>query len=77
VVEDLPPKELYNDLIAVARLLEAQFPDKVKIVPVSAENIKEMEVAVGCMRVIYMWIKIWIMQGGIVGCFEVSAEFMF
>lgn len=47
VIEDLPPKELYNDIMAVARLLEAQFPDKVEITPVSAEHIKEMEAAVG------------------------------
>ncbi|WP_343670958.1 WGR domain-containing protein [Chitinophaga sp.] len=47
VVEDLPPKELYNDLIAVARILEAQFPDKVEITPVTADHIKEMEAAVG------------------------------
>jgi predicted DNA-binding WGR domain protein len=47
VVEDLPPKELYNDILAVAKMLEEQFPDKVEITPVSAENIKEMEAAVG------------------------------
>lgn len=47
VVEDLPPKELYNDIIAVARILETQFPDKVEITPVSPDNIREMEEMVG------------------------------
>lgn len=47
VVEDLPPRELYNDIMAVARMLEAQFPDKVEITPVSEANIKEMEATVG------------------------------
>ncbi|SFW78010.1 WGR domain-containing protein [Chitinophaga sancti] len=47
LVEDLPPKELYNDPIALARMLEAQFPDKVEITPVSAENISEMAEVVG------------------------------
>lgn len=47
VVEDLPPKELYDDILAVARMLEAQFPDKVEITPVTAEHIQAMEAAVG------------------------------
>lgn len=47
VVEDLPPKELYNDIITLARTLEKQFPDKVEITPVTMENIHEMEAAVG------------------------------
>lgn len=47
VKEDLPSRDMYNDMIAVARFLEANFPDKVEISKVTEENIKQMEAVAG------------------------------
>jgi predicted DNA-binding WGR domain protein/tetratricopeptide (TPR) repeat protein len=47
VKEDLPSKDMYNDMIAVAHFLEANFPDKIEINKVTEENIGQMEAAAG------------------------------